>query len=231
MTKEQVQEWITEPARQTPVRYEYDVVVAGGGHGGRLRGNRLGPARCGDDSRRTLRVLRRQCDPLPAAFGLSRPARKRSDQGHRQGNRRPGDRTRRVRGPRARSFARQLRADRPRDLQARRHRDAGRGRRPRAAPLPRRRGAHGRRPRDAPADRKQVGPVGGGGQMVYRRHGRRRLGGLCRRAVGEGQRARQDAAGDLDVPDGRRGPEGRRAWPSPRSPSATGPISCRRSIS
>lgn len=34
MTKEQVQKWITEPARQTPVRYEYDVVVAGGGTAG-----------------------------------------------------------------------------------------------------------------------------------------------------------------------------------------------------
>lgn len=34
MTKEQVNQWIMEPARQTPIRYEYDVVVAGGGTAG-----------------------------------------------------------------------------------------------------------------------------------------------------------------------------------------------------
>lgn len=34
MTNGQVNKWILEPARQTPVRYEYDVVVAGGGTAG-----------------------------------------------------------------------------------------------------------------------------------------------------------------------------------------------------
>lgn len=34
LTREEVQAWIEEPARQTPVRYKYDVVVAGGGSAG-----------------------------------------------------------------------------------------------------------------------------------------------------------------------------------------------------
>lgn len=34
MTQEQINKWILEPARQTPVRYDYDVVVAGGGTAG-----------------------------------------------------------------------------------------------------------------------------------------------------------------------------------------------------
>lgn len=34
MTKTEIERWINEPARQTPVRYDYDVVVAGGGTSG-----------------------------------------------------------------------------------------------------------------------------------------------------------------------------------------------------